>query len=108
MTAPFSPDEEARLQTLARYEVLGTAPEPVFDHLTSLAARVLHVPVVLISLVGERTQWLKSHHGIDVCETAREVSFCAHALLLPPEEEALRRARHNPGPALRGESAGDR
>ncbi len=85
MTAPLPPDEEDRLEALAQYEVFNTGPEPSFDRITSLAARLFKVPVVLISLVGRERQWLKSHHGVDVCETSRDVSFCAHALLLPPE-----------------------
>ena len=71
------------MQTLARYEVLGTQPEPAFDRLTGLAARIFRVPVVLISLVGESKLWLKSHHGLDTCEIERESSFCSHAILLP-------------------------
>ena len=88
-TALLPPDEAARLRTLAQYEILGTEPEPAFDRLTSLAARLFHVPIVLISLVGETKQWLKSHHGIDVCETARDISFCSHAILLPGDEAAF-------------------
>ncbi len=89
MIVPLPPDEEARLQALAQYEVFDTGPEPSFDRVTSLAARLFKVPVVLISLVGRDRQWLKSHHGIDVCETSRDLSFCAHALDLPPEEGIL-------------------
>ena len=85
MPAPLPPDEEARLQAIAQYEVFDTEPEPAFDRVTGLAARIFNVPVSLISLVGRERQWLKSHHGIDVCETRREISFCAHAILLPPE-----------------------
>ncbi len=84
LIAPLPPDEQARLQALAQYQVLGTEPEPAFDRLTSLAARLFQVPVVLISLVGESRQWLKSHHGFAACETARDISFCSHAILLPP------------------------
>ncbi len=89
MTAPLPPDEEARLQALAQYEVFDTGPEPSFDRVTALAARLFKVPVVLISLVGSDRQWLKSHHGVDVCETARDVSFCAHAILLPMTESVF-------------------
>ena len=85
MPAPLPPDEEARLQALAQYEVFDTEAEPSFDRVTGLAARIFNVPVSLISLVGRERQWLKSHHGIDACETSRDVSFCAHAILLPPE-----------------------
>ena len=84
MTAPLPPDEDARLQALARYEVFDTGPEPSFDRITSLAARLFEVPVALISLVGRDRQWFKSRHGVTLCETARDVSFCTHAILLPP------------------------
>ena len=83
--APLPPDEEARLQALAQYELFDTAPEPSFDRVTGFAARIFNVPVSLISLVGRERQWLKSHHGVDVCETSRDTSFCAHAIILPPE-----------------------
>ena len=107
--APLPPDEVTRLQTLARYEVLGTEPELAFDRLTSLAARLFRVPIVLISLVGANRQWLKSHHGWNVCETGRDVSLCAYTLLLPPGEkifavpDATLDARFADNPLVTGE-----
>ena len=89
MIAPQPQDEETRLQTLAQYEVFDTGPEPSFDRLTAQAARLFRVPVALISLVGRDRQWLKSRHGWAVCETSREVSFCAHTILLPCPEDIL-------------------
>ena len=83
MAAPLLTDETIRLQTLAEYGLFDTAPEPPFDRLTAQAARMFQVPVALISLVGQDRQWLKSHHGWAVCETSREVSFCAHAISMP-------------------------
>ena len=87
LTAPLPSDEEARrLQALSRYEVFGTEPEPAFDRITRLAARIFRVPVVLITLIERDRQWFKSHHGVDLCATSREVSFCSHAILLPARE----------------------
>ena len=34
-----------------------------------------------ISLVDARRQWFKSAVGLDVCETSRDVAFCAHTIL---------------------------
>ena len=60
--------------------ILETAAEEGFDSITRAAARHFNVPIALISLVDEKRQWFKSRVGIDVCETAREDSFCAHAI----------------------------
>ena len=83
LAASPTPDEAARLQALSRYEVFGTEPEPALDRITSLAARIFRVPVVLVTLIDHDRQWLKSHHGVDVCEASRDVSFCSHTILLP-------------------------
>ena len=39
------------------------------------------MPVALVSLVDADRQWFKSHHGIDLTETDRDMSMCAHAIL---------------------------
>jgi two-component system sensor histidine kinase/response regulator len=83
MAYPIPENEEARLQALRQYRILGTSAETSFDRITALAARIFDMPIVLISLVGEERQWLKSHHGVDVCETDRDIAFCAHAILSP-------------------------
>jgi len=73
-------DEAARLEALYQYQVLDTAPEPAFDHLTLLAAQICDVPIALISFVDGDRQWVKSRVGLEVAETSRDVSFCAHAI----------------------------
>ena len=81
MPAPLPPDEEKRLQTLARYDVLDTPPDAALDRLTALAARIFGVPIALVSLVDRDRQWFKSRHGLELCGTHRDQSFCAHAIL---------------------------
>jgi diguanylate cyclase (GGDEF)-like protein/PAS domain S-box-containing protein len=73
--------ENDRLRALAEYQLMDTQPEDQFDRITHLAARLFDVPIVLISLLGEDRQFFKARFGLDVCETSREVSFCAHAIL---------------------------
>ena len=73
-------DEAERLAALARYGILDTPPEPAFDRITAMAARMLDVPIALLVLVDERRQWFKSHHGLAVAETPREVSFCTFSI----------------------------
>ena len=45
------PDEPERLQALRALRILDTPPEERFDRITSLAARVLHVPKAYISMI---------------------------------------------------------
>ncbi len=54
-----------------------------------------------ISLVDANRQWFKSTQGIDVCETSREIAFCAHAILqddilLIPDAKRDPRVSDNP------------
>jgi PAS domain S-box-containing protein len=72
--------ETERLGELTSYGVLDTAPEEAFDRLTALAAEMFDAPIALVSLVDEGRQWFKSRQGMDLCSTAREWSFCAHAI----------------------------
>ena len=101
MTAPLPITEDKRLDALQSYDVLDTAPEPAFDDITLLAAQICGVPIAAISLIDERRQWFKSMVGLDVRETSRDVSFCAHTILQPdlmlvPDAEADPRFSDNP------------
>lgn len=60
---------------------MDTPPEEDFDRLAGLASRLFDVPIVLVSFVERDRQFFKTHVGLDVCETSREVSFCAHAIV---------------------------
>lgn len=81
MHPPIPPEEEQRLAALRRYRILDTEPEPAFDRLTRLGARVFQAPIVLVSLVDDNRQWFKSCYGLNVSQTARDISFCGHAIL---------------------------
>jgi PAS domain S-box-containing protein len=79
-SAPVPANEAARLAELRGYELLDTLPELSFDELTLLASQICGVSVSVLALVDENRQWFKSKVGVDVEETPRDVSFCAHAL----------------------------
>ncbi len=98
---PIPQNEAERLNTLRGYGILDTHPEDRFDDLTRLAALICSTPISLISLVDEDRQWFKSKTGLDVCQTAREEAFCAHAvmsseLLLVPDASRDPRFASNP------------
>jgi len=78
--APLTPDETARLEALAAYDVLDTPHEPVFQAITALAAAITGSPIALISLVDKDRQWFKANWGLDVRETPRDIAFCSHAI----------------------------
>ncbi|RRS04242.1 PAS domain S-box protein [Aquabacterium soli] len=69
----------ARADLLASLDLLDSPSEEVFDRITRLLARVLDVPIALVSLLDTDRQWFKSRVGLDVSETPLAVSFCAHA-----------------------------
>lgn len=82
MIAPPIPVGEARRQaTLRSTQLLDSAPEERFDRITRIARRLFGVPIALVSLVDADRQWFKSKQGLEVAETSREISFCAHAIL---------------------------
>ena len=79
--AELHPDEPARLAALHELGVLDSPPEERFDRITRVASALFGVPIALVSLVDANRQWFKSCVGVDVTETPRAVSFCAHAIL---------------------------
>lgn len=84
---PSRPDgaEEARLRAVARYVVLDTAAEPEFDDLTELASLVTGCAFAAITFTDADRVWVKSAHGFDAREIARDLSFSRSALGLGPQ-----------------------
>ncbi|MCG2583957.1 GAF domain-containing protein [Massilia sp. TS11] len=81
LAAPLPDNERERLAALRALLILDTPPEERFDRITAFAAQEFAVPIATISLVDAERQWFKSRVGLDVCETGRDESFCAHAIL---------------------------
>lgn len=81
MPAAALPDNEPqRLAALRALLILDTPPDQRFDRIVSFAAAEFDVPIALLSLVDKDRQWFKARVGLDVCETSRELAFCAYAL----------------------------
>lgn len=101
---PVPPDENARIEVLHALNILDTPPEERFDRLTRLARRAFGVPISTVTMVDSNRQWFKSCGGVDVRETPREISFCAHAILyddLLVVENAAKDERFNDNPFVR-------
>lgn len=84
-TSPNAPaailEDPARLAALDRSGLLDSPPEALFDRITRLAATLLSVPMVLMTIVDRQRQFFKSQVGLpDPIATTRETplsySFC--------------------------------
>jgi len=100
MSLPFE-DEACRLAALGEYGIDEALTEPGFERLVQLASNVFDVPIALVSLVEAERQIFAARVGLDVCETSRDVSFCAHAIrgddiMVVPDAMQDVRFRDNP------------
>ena len=107
MSVVFPENEATRIEALRSYEILDTPPDQALDDITQLAAHVCDAPIALITLVDTDRQWFKSRFGFSVAQTAREFSFCAHAILHPEQvmivPDALADQRFSDNPLVTGE-----
>lgn len=99
--------EAARLEKLKSFDILDTPQESEFDAIASLAQRLFDVPIALVSLVDDHRQWFKARCGLETTETAREVSFCTHALDVEDVmvvEDATKDPRFRENPFVTGDA----
>lgn len=78
---PVPEDDEARIRTLNAFALMDSPAEREYDHIVQMASRIFDAPIVLVSLVHRDRQFFKARVGMDLCETSRDVSFCAFAIL---------------------------
>jgi signal transduction histidine kinase len=106
MSTPLPPNESQRLAALRDYRILDTPPEREYDDLTRLAAHICGAPISLLTLIDSDRQWFKSRIGVDLSESARDVSFCAYTILQPDVlivPDARKDARFADNPFVRDE-----
>ena len=77
--------DPARLAALRRLDLIDTESEETFDRVSRLAARLLNVPVSVLSLLDDHRQFFKSAVGLtgELAQergTPLEHSFCKHVV----------------------------
>ena len=101
-------DENERIAALKRYRILDTLAEDAYDDLLNILAGICGAPMGAVTLVDEDRQWFKAKLGLQVSQTPRKDSFCAHAILRPSElmvvEDAARDPRFFDNPLVTGET----
>jgi len=78
---PIPTNEKERLAALHALDILDTTPEPPFDRIAAMAARLFDTPVGVVCLVDERRAWAKAQFGSIPAEAPRDVSFCSHTIV---------------------------
>lgn len=106
--APRPEDEKERQAVLDSYGIVDSPLDPAFSNMVAEAAREMATPIAAISLVDNDRQWFLASVGLDVIETPRTCSFCAHAILEPREilcvPDAARDSRFQGNPLVTAES----
>lgn len=105
--SPIPANELTRLKGLRELMLLDTPAEALFDTLARKAAEVCNTPIALVSLVDSDRQWFKANVGLTgVTETARNVAFCAHAIMndhLLVVHDATSDERFSDNPLVKGQ-----
>ena len=107
MTRPSDPSaERARLEALARYQVLDTPREEDFDSIAKLAAEICDTPIAIVNLIGDGRQFFKAEVGLGVRETPLDTACCRQAILREDflyVPDATRDPRFEGNPLVTGE-----
>lgn len=99
---PLAADEQDRIAKLREYDVFNNEHDPAFARLTELVKLFFDFPIVTITFMDERTQYLREPHGMQgACTTSREVAICNYTVLsndvfVVPDLAKDSRFIHNP------------
>jgi GAF domain-containing protein len=80
---PMPKNEKFRMALLDAHHILNTPSDAAFDRITEMAALDFETDIALVSLVADDHQWFKSHYGLGVTSTSRDVSFCTYLVANP-------------------------
>ncbi|MDG5767604.1 GAF domain-containing sensor histidine kinase [Balneolales bacterium ANBcel1] len=96
-TPPIPADETQRLEALRRYVGPDGAVErnEALEKLARLASEFFEIPIVLVNLIDEETQYQQACHAFEARTTARSESFCQFTIMSDDVFE-VRDARKDP------------
>jgi hypothetical protein len=72
--------ETSRLTALARYAVLDTEREAIFDQFAAMSAQLLEAPISIVGMIDQTRHWFKAAHGTNTQSNSRENSFCTYTV----------------------------
>lgn len=95
------PQEEKRLASLRRLNLLDMPIEERFERITRMVCNFLDVPVAIFNLLDHDRQHYKSVQGLDVIDAPLPPAFCKHAILeekimIVPDARQDQRFHDNP------------
>jgi diguanylate cyclase len=97
ITPPMPPNESQRLHALRQLELLDSEPDPAYEALAQLAARLIGTPLAAISLIDADRQWIKAGVGLrHGDEDPRDIAFCSHAIAAEAEPWVVTDAAADP------------
>ena len=76
----MSEAERIRLERLASYNILDSAPEHEYDNIVQRAAELCDCPISTVTLLDRHRQWFKASVGVDIQETGRDIALCDHTI----------------------------
>ena len=78
---PAQAGEDRRDEIIASHSLDAITDDPELQQIVQFAAALCNAPTATISIVERKRQWFMARLGIDLRETPRSTSFCAHAML---------------------------
>ena len=76
------PGEDERARVMASFGCDALQDDPELQAIARFAARLCEAPIGLVSMVERDRQCFLGRVGIDLLESPRDISFCAHAMLV--------------------------
>ncbi|MFM8899207.1 MAG: diguanylate cyclase domain-containing protein [Burkholderiales bacterium] len=80
---PRPDNEAARLRAVQDLCILDTGPEPEFEAIARVAARLFGTPMAMVSIMDDKRLWLKAQIGLNITELPRQDALCALTLAQP-------------------------